>query len=84
MSMNVAEVEQALLALDQNDRAAVIQRGIRGPDADDANSDQGGIGETWRAELRRRIDAAENGTIELVDVEESHARLRSELASRRY
>lgn len=83
MSMNVAEVEQALLALDQHDRAAVIHRGLRSLDADDANSDTGGIGETWRAELRRRIDATENGTIELVDAEESHARLRSELVSRR-
>src|SRR5699024_2726211 len=83
MSMTVAEVEQALLALDQQDRAAVLHRGLRSLDADDANVDQAEVDEAWRAELRRRIDDIDFGTVELLDVDESHAQLRAELAARR-
>ncbi|RRJ87186.1 addiction module protein [Gulosibacter macacae] len=83
MSMNVAEVEQALLALDEHDRAAVIHRGLRSLDAEDANADQAEVDAAWRVELRRRIDDIESGKVELLDVDESHAQLRAELAARR-
>lgn len=41
------------------------------------------IDELWRAELSRRIDDIESGTVDLLDVGESHAQLRAELAARR-
>lgn len=83
MSMNVAEVEQALLALDQRDRAAVIHRVLQSLDVDDSNVDQSEIDAAWHAELKQRIDDIESGRIELLDVEDSHAQLRAELAARR-
>lgn len=81
--MNVAEVERALLALDQRDRAAVIHRGLQSLGPEDANVDQSEIDAAWRTELRRRIDDVESGKVELLDVDESHAQLRAELAARR-
>lgn len=83
MSMNVAEVEQALLALDERDRAAVIHRGLRSFDAEAADTDQAEVDAAWRVELRRRIDEIESGKVELLDVDESHAQLRAELVARR-
>ncbi|MGO1316564.1 MAG: addiction module protein [Cellulomonadaceae bacterium] len=82
MSMNVTEVERALLALDQHDRAAVIHRGLRSLDATDENVDQAEVDAAWRAEFRRRIDDVESGKVELLDVDESHAQLRAQLAAR--
>lgn len=84
MSMTVTEVERALLALDRRDRAEVLHRGIRSLDVDNqADSNQTEIDAAWRTELRRRIDDIESGKIELLDVDESHAQLRVELAARR-
>lgn len=83
MSMNVAEVERALLALDQHDRAAVIHRGLQSLHPEDADVDQTEVDAAWRTELRRRIDDIESGKLELLDVDESHAQLRAELAARR-
>lgn len=83
MSMNVAEVERALLALDQHDRAAVIHRGLRSLDAEDSKVDQGEVDAAWRTELRRRIDDIDSGKVELLEVDESHTQLRAELTTRR-
>lgn len=81
--MNVAEVEQALLALDERDRAAVIHRGLRSFEAEDADTDQAEGDAAWRVELRRRIDDIESGKVELLDLDESHAQLRAGLVDRR-
>lgn len=84
MSRTITEVEQALLSLDRRARAEVLHRGIRSLDVDDqADSDQAEVDAAWRSELRRRIDDIESGKVELLDVDESHARLRAELAARR-
>lgn len=83
MAMNVSEVEQALLALDQRDRAAVIHRGLLSLDAEEATVDQNAVDAAWRAELRARVDGVESGNVELLDVEASHAQMRAELAARR-
>ena len=84
MGMSVAEVEKALLALNRHDRAAVLHRGIQSLDNDaSADDHQAAIDDAWRAEIRRRIDDIEAGRVEVLDVDESHARLRAELASRR-
>lgn len=81
--MNVAEVERALLALEHHDRAAVIHRGLRSLDADDANMDPHEAEAAWRTELRRRIGDIERGEVELLEVDESHAQLRNEVAAQR-
>lgn len=81
--MSVAEVEQALLALDQHDCAAVIRRGLRSLDREDASMGLDGVDVAWRTEVRRRIDDIESGKVEPLDLEEPHAQLRAELAARR-
>ena len=83
MAMNVAEVEQALLALDERDRAAVIHRGLRSFEYEDANTDQEEVDAAWRSELRRRIDDIESGKVELLDADEVHAQIRAKLAAMR-
>lgn len=84
MSMTITEVEQALLSLDRRARAEVLRRGIRSLDLDDqAGSDQADVDAAWRSELRRRIDDIESDKVKLLDVVESHAQLRAELAARR-
>lgn len=46
-------------------------------------TNQPDVDAAWHAELRRRINDIESGDVELLDVEESHAQLRAELATRR-
>lgn len=82
--MTVSEVERALLSLDRRACAEVLHRGICRLDVDDqTGSDQAEVDAAWRSELRRRIDDIERGKVELLDVDESHAQLRAELAARR-
>lgn len=83
MSMSLAEVEQAFLALDRRDRAALIHRGLQSLDTEDDQVDQAEVDATWRGELRRRIDDIESGKIELLDADEVHAQIRAELAAMR-
>ncbi|MCT1657127.1 addiction module protein [Brevibacterium luteolum] len=83
MSMDVAEVERALLALSQHDRAAVIRRGLRSLDKNNMDADPDATDKAWRSEVRRRLASIEDGSAELLDPEQSHAALRAELASRR-
>ncbi|MBX3103777.1 MAG: addiction module protein [Microbacteriaceae bacterium] len=84
MSMTITEVEQALLSLDRRERAEVLHRGIRSLEEDDqTSSDQAEVDSAWRSEIRRRIDDIEDRKVELLDVDESHAQLRAELANRR-
>ena len=47
MSMTAAEVDQAMLALDRRDLAAVIHRGSQAPDHGDTNDSQEEIGAAW-------------------------------------
>ncbi|NLO72469.1 MAG: addiction module protein [Porphyromonadaceae bacterium] len=81
--MDVTEVERALLALDERDRAAVIHRGLRSLENEQVDVAQPEIDSAWHDELRRRIDAIESGNVQLLDVDASHAQLRAELAARR-
>jgi hypothetical protein len=50
---------------------------------DHPTEDQAEVDAAWRSELRRRIDDVQSGKVELLDVDESLARLRAELAARR-
>ncbi len=83
MSMSAADVERAVFALERRDRAALIHRVLQDLDTDGTERDQSEIDAAWRTELRRRIDDIESGKVELLDIEESHAQLRAELAARR-
>ena len=81
--MTVAEVEQALLALNRHDRAEVLRRGIRSLGIDDAvDEEQAEVDAARRGEFRR-IDDIESGKVKLLDADESHAQLRAELAAHR-
>lgn len=83
MSMNVAEVEAALLALSQQDRVAVIRRGLRSLDERYSDVELAEVAASWRSELRRRIASVDDDRAELHDPDRSHAELRAELAARR-
>lgn len=83
MSMNVAEVEEAMLALDRRDLAAVIHRGIQALDHGDTESSQEEIDAAWRDELAQRIDEIQSGKVEAVSADEVFGRVRAKLAARR-
>lgn len=84
MSSNIHEVEQALLALNQRERATVIQRGTDSLEVEEeVKSGEDGIDSVWDAEARRRLEAVNNHTVELLDVKDSHRQLRHELTARR-
>ncbi|UNX53994.1 addiction module protein [Georgenia sp. TF02-10] len=81
MAPDVTEVERALLALAPEDRAAVIERGLRSlDDVDDA--DQGEVDAAWRAEIDRRVDEYVSSDTPSVDADEHVARLRAKLVAR--
>ena len=80
MSMSVAEVEQAMLALDRRDLAAVIHRGIQALDEGDMHETQDSVDAAWRDELRKRIDEIESGQVELLTGDEVDARISSLLS----
>lgn len=80
MSMTVDQVEEALLALNRRDRAAVIQRGLRSLDREIEESPQEEIDTAWRDELSRRIDDIESGKVKMLSFDEVLANVRLELA----
>ncbi|MCI1747326.1 MAG: addiction module protein [Acidipropionibacterium sp.] len=81
MSLTVAEVEEALLALSRRDRAAVIQRGLQTLDADADDASQEEIDAAWRDELSRRIDDIENGRVQMLNHEEVFTRARDAIVA---
>ena len=83
MSMDVTEVEKAMLALDRHDIAALVHRGIQALDQGGTEVSQDEIDAAWRDELAHRIDGIRNGKIETVPLEESFARARAAIAAMR-
>ena len=81
MSMNPAEVEKALLALDHHDRAGIIHRALQNLDPDEPDFSQIEINAAWREELARRIDDVENGRVGLIPLDESFARARAAVSA---
>jgi len=81
--MNLAQVEQAMLALDRRDLAALIHRGIQALDHGDSLVSQDEVDEAWRDDLSKRIDEIESGKVETVPAEDVFARVRANLAARR-
>lgn len=84
MSSNIHEVERALLALSQKERAALIQRGIESLETTEiVVANKSDIESALTSEALRRLEQVKNNRVELFDLEESHRRLRAELAARR-
>lgn len=80
--MTLTEVEQAMLALDRRDLAALIHRGIQVLDHGDSEASQDEVDGAWRDELSKRIDDIESGKVETVPAEDVFARVRANLAAR--
>lgn len=80
MASDVSAVEQALLALAPEDRAAVIERGLRSLEEADTDH-RAAIDSAWLDELERRVDEYMDGAVHLVDTEEHFARIKQELGA---
>lgn len=83
MSMTMAQVEEAFMALDRREQVAILQRGIRNLDTRSEDLSQAEVEAAWRDELSRRIDDIRSGAVELLDFDESHRQIRAELIARR-
>lgn len=84
MSSNIHQVELALLALSQEERAAVIQRGIDSLETTEkVSTRESEIDPAWTAEALRRLKQVKGNKVELLELKESHRHLRAELAARR-
>ncbi|QIM15977.1 addiction module protein [Leucobacter insecticola] len=81
MNSRALEVERALLALDSEDRAEVIHRGLQSLDPEPVEHDEVEIEAAWRSELRGRVAEVEGGEVELLDLDESLARIRAKIAT---
>ena len=83
MTMTMAQVEEALMALDRREQAAIRQRGIRNLDTRSEDLPQDEVEAAWRDELSKRIDDIRSGAVELLDFDESHRQIRAQLIARR-
>lgn len=83
MTMSLPEVEQAMLALNQSEIAALVHRGIQELDHGDDSASQEEIDAAWRDELARRIDDIESGKVKTIPGDEVFTSVRAELAARR-
>lgn len=81
MALGMAEIEQALLSLAPDARAAVIERGLLSlEDVDDAP--QAEIADAWRVEIQRRVDDYLQGHSKLIDADERFTQRRARLSAR--
>lgn len=74
MAPEVAEVEQALIALAHEERAAVIHTGLLSLDGGSAKASQDDIDDAWRGEISNRLDDILQGRVELGSFEATRAR----------
>ncbi|MGO1544139.1 MAG: addiction module protein [Gulosibacter sp.] len=81
MSLSASEVEQAMLALDRSELAALVHRGIQALDPGDTEATQVEIDAAWRAELEQRVDDFLSGKAQTAPFDESIARIRANLAA---
>lgn len=73
MAPEVAEVERALLALPERDRAAVIHTGLLSLDRHLDTATQDEVDGAWSSEVATRLDAALNGAVQLGTFEHTYA-----------
>ncbi|MBE6477367.1 MAG: hypothetical protein E7Z97_04750 [Propionibacteriaceae bacterium] len=74
MTARAVRVEQALLALEPRERAAVIHRGLLSLDDEDEGAETKDRDAAWREEITRRTDEILQDRIELGSFEQTHAR----------
>lgn len=74
MAPEVAEVEQARLALAPEERAAVIHTGLLSLDGGSAKASQDDVDDAWRGEIGNRLDAILQGRVELGSFEATRAK----------
>ena len=74
MAPEVAEVEQALIALAHEERAAVIHTGLLSLDGGSAKASQDDIDDAWRGEISNRLDDILQGRVELGSFEATRAK----------
>lgn len=74
MASKAAAVERALLALSEQDRAAVIRAGLLSLDGGPAPVEQGDVDAAWRAEIGDRLDEVLHGEVALGTFEHTYAR----------
>lgn len=74
--MNVAEVENALLALTDDERARVIKVGLRSLDSSEYDEESDTVEALWREEIRDRVQSIQDGTAKLVPHGEVMRRVR--------
>lgn len=74
MASKAAEVERALLALSERDRAAVIHTGLLSLDGGIDPVEQGEVDAAWRKAIGGRLDDVLNGRVELGTFEQTRAR----------
>jgi hypothetical protein len=83
MMHELAQYLEAAKALDADERLEVARQLLLSIDRD-ADDDQAAVAAAWESVIRRRAEEAINGEVELLDVDESHARLRAEIAASRH
>jgi hypothetical protein len=74
MASTAGEVERALLALPERDRAAVIHTGLLSLDGGLGPVEQPEAEAAWRDEIGARVDDLLNGQVELGSFEQTYAR----------
>jgi len=83
MPLTAADVKRALLTLPASDRARIVQQGLHSLEPIDDATSQDRLCAAWHDELRRRIADVEQKASDLVDVSDSRARIRQDLARAR-
>ena len=79
MKWSAVEVERALLALNDDERKAVLYSVLR--NIDKPNTFEQGTDQTWHKDLLRKLQ--DNHQAALIDALEEHAQLRSDMSSLR-
>ena len=79
MAPEVVELIRAGLALDPDERAVLGHTLLNS--LHDDGEDQAAVDAAWRDEVARRLREVQDGTVELVDADEHHARLRAAIVA---
>ena len=69
MGLPLEKLEAQVLELSHEERAYLAQRLLVSLDADEED-DPAEVEQAWAAELQRRIDEVENGTVEMIPAED--------------
>ena len=79
MKWSAVEIERALLALNDDERKAVLYSVLR--NIDKTNTFEQGTDQTWQKDLLRKLQ--DNHQAALIDALEEHAQLRADMSSLR-